>query len=1174
MMTTSTQQIIDYIYGDLTQEEQKRIRDLASEDSEVAAMIAVLRNVIPSDVDHISDVAPAALHHSKAGRLNRRLLLAGVLLIGAFVATAWNWKTGSTNEPAELLIATMPVCSTVRTNNTHGQTTILANRLNDFSFENSKDAFYSIEVGFTKQAQVCVLICTASDFTWLPLNKPSFSINGDSNGRHNLAIIPAPAEKQLVVTIAAPDNVGPMLSKSIETPTLDASTLLSGVRSVLKKSELEWFAVSHFFVSPAETVAAMSADPSRAVSDPGTSTELLSSPHIEELDLLIRSDEYRQARERIEQLQAVSATKLERCDLLRYRSIVENRIGEPDVALQLAQESIDIAECCYSSDRFPDGHERLAACLGQLGRVLSDAHQLSEARGVLERALHMRRLLEPKPSVGNDQIAESLSAVGYLMAVQREYGAAEEMMKQSFEMYAAIEDVIPNEDRKNEMARLLNARGQIARFRRDIKTALSHHLHAQKIQATIDPPLSDRLKTIESIAIIRFFQKDYVNAVAGQKQVVQQLRKLSDETGGSHPNLIDSLNTLGLMYSRFNKPDESTLAYKESLELSRKILGESVRGLRLLEQAATLSNLGLNALQSLNYKSAFDHLAESSRIERTVLPPSFAESSEAECLNMAAKNLRPCHLLLSAARELPESWVDAYREVWNRKGLIQEIVSNRMKLMYQIEDPEVGKLVARYRNLSEKHSIKYRDAGRHQWESLEKLANQKEALEREISARIPSPLGKLSVDPIELMQAIPLDSAFVDIYRFNHFTWGKERANRQRPFLAYYVIFVLSRHGTMHAEFVPADPIDEAIAAWHSSTDAELSEASLKKLGTLLWQTIESHLHDEVRHVLISPDSVTRQIPWAALPIANGDQSVVDRYVLSQIPDGRALLADLHEGPHNSKVDSALIVGAVDYNSVVSDKGDQPPVVVSIDPSLRSSFTALPHTKAEIESARMHLPTKTTVLSGDKATTRAVGKALTEHDIIHLATHAVYVDSSSSALYRFNAANRAWVRSTTYQRHRPGDRIPLAQCALALSGAARPQGTDVENSNANNQGILSGEACAASNLSRARLVVLSACATGLGEETVVAGTYSLVRAFHVGGAQNVIGSIMEVDDKTTSLLMSSFYRHLSTDAAIPSEALAHAQRELRDKLTASGVVNNQRFWATWICSGLPKRITF
>jgi CHAT domain-containing protein len=77
-----------------------------------------------------------------------------------------------------------------------------------------------------------------------------------------------------------------------------------------------------------------------------------------------------------------------------------------------------------------------------------------------------------------------------------------------------------------------------------------------------------------------------------------------------------------------------------------------------------------------------------------------------------------------------------------------------------------------------------------------------------------------------------------------------------------------------------------------------------------------------------------------------------------------------------------------------------------------------------------------------------------------------------------------------------------------------------------------------------RLVVLSACSTGLGEEVRGEGLVGLVAGFLSSGTQGVIASYWDVDDAATAELMSRFYRNLLVEGLSPSKSLQMAQSSM------------------------------
>lgn len=159
----------------------------------------------------------------------------------------------------------------------------------------------------------------------------------------------------------------------------------------------------------------------------------------------------------------------------------------------------------------------------------------------------------------------------------------------------------------------------------------------------------------------------------------------------------------------------------------------------------------------------------------------------------------------------------------------------------------------------------------------------------------------------------------------------------------------------------------------------------------------------------------------------------------------------------------------------------------------------------------------------NQATERAFKNRSGKKDyIIHVSTHGFFDDSADrrnsmlrSGLF-FAGANRYWVN----------DSIEV-----------KPNQED---------GILRAAEIATLDLSGCSLAVLSACETGLGFNDSSEGVYGLQRAFKLAGANLILMSLWDVDDRATNLLMTEFYRHLllNEDA---DKALWESQKVVRMK---------------------------
>ncbi len=98
------------------------------------------------------------------------------------------------------------------------------------------------------------------------------------------------------------------------------------------------------------------------------------------------------------------------------------------------------------------------------------------------------------------------------------------------------------------------------------------------------------------------------------------------------------------------------------------------------------------------------------------------------------------------------------------------------------------------------------------------------------------------------------------------------------------------------------------------------------------------------------------------------------------------------------------------------------------------------------------------------------------------------------------------------------------------------------------------------------LVVLSSSSSGLGKFDESEGITEMTKAFFTAGSKSIVVTLWEVNDKSTSKLMSCFYKKLS-EGYDKSEALRHAKLEfIKDQSP------NPYFWAAFVLSGNTSKV--
>ena len=188
-----------------------------------------------------------------------------------------------------------------------------------------------------------------------------------------------------------------------------------------------------------------------------------------------------------------------------------------------------------------------------------------------------------------------------------------------------------------------------------------------------------------------------------------------------------------------------------------------------------------------------------------------------------------------------------------------------------------------------------------------------------------------------------------------------------------------------------------------------------------------------------------------------------------------------------------------------------------------------------------------------QATEEAV-KAAHAPRFLHLATHGFFLPEM--ALPEAPRGQGPGAAATPAERAALLEReSPLLRSGIALAGFNRRQTGD-------DTGVLTALEAAGLDLYGTRLVVLSACETGLGEASTGEGVYGMRRALAMAGAESQVMSLWKVDTGRTRELMEAYYRRLERGAG-RSEAMRAVQLAmLADPKTAS-----PNLWAAFIVSG-------
>ncbi|MGZ8842056.1 MAG: CHAT domain-containing protein, partial [Pyrinomonadaceae bacterium] len=182
-------------------------------------------------------------------------------------------------------------------------------------------------------------------------------------------------------------------------------------------------------------------------------------------------------------------------------------------------------------------------------------------------------------------------------------------------------------------------------------------------------------------------------------------------------------------------------------------------------------------------------------------------------------------------------------------------------------------------------------------------------------------------------------------------------------------------------------------------------------------------------------------------------------------------------------------------------------------------YAPLAGTAAEAKSIGALLPQARVWTQGDA--TEAALKTVNRPSILHIATHGFFLsDQPQTAL----ANGRQLVQLEVAPPRGPQQENPMLRSGLILAGVNQKQSGTGED------GVLTAQEAAGLNLFGTKLVVLSACETGLGDVRNGAGVYGLRRALVLAGSETQVMSLWRVSDTATRDLMIAYYTRLQAGA--------------------------------------------
>ncbi len=636
----------------------------------------------------------------------------------------------------------------------------------------------------------------------------------------------------------------------------------------------------------------------------------------------------------------------------------------------------------------------------------------------------------------------------------------------------------------------------------------------------------------------------------------QSLTIRKEILGENHPDIAQSLNNLGLLYYNQGNYQKSEPLYQQALTIQEGIFGK-----KHPENATYLSNLAMIYWVTNQIDFTLDYLTQGTEVE---------EFNLAEFLNSSGDELRKQAYIdtlypttnftisfhLNYAKENQKATDLALTTILRRKGRVLDAMSNIVSTLRQNSNPATEKL---FDNLTEKRSqlasLTLQGVAEMPPDAYSQLITSLEQEIRKLETDLSNSSAEFrtinqEITIASIAKEIPENTALVEYivyYPFDPKTeaWGKSR----------YGVYILHSNGKSQGiDLGETEAIDKLVEnfranlAYGDTNDIKDLTQYAQQLYQLIFEPILPLLNNKTS-LFISPDSQLNLIPFAALQDNQG-KYLVENYSINYLTSGRDLLRLKTEFQPQSQ---AVVVANPTYNYKIN--GDNTLIAMSRGGDKRTGdlralqwcCEPLSGTKAEAE-AIIPLLSNPLVYTENEARVSNINK-IKAPKILHLATHGFFLPDVENSTPQTLSNNQSNLDTNVIVSENP-----LVRSGLALTGF-NPQANQMS-------GALTALDASSLYLWGTKLVVLSACQTGVGDVRNGDGVYGLRRAFVLAGAQSQLMSLWDVYDEGTKDLMIKYYQRLTN-----GEGRAEALRQVQLEMLNTEEYRHPVFWAAFIPSG-------
>lgn len=674
--------------------------------------------------------------------------------------------------------------------------------------------------------------------------------------------------------------------------------------------------------------------------------------------------------------------------------------------------------------------------------------------------------------------------------------------------------------------------------------------------------------SIEQLVIINMKRGDYLSA---EKYCDQALEIYRNTLGENHEDYAGSLNDLSEIYLNQGKNDKADSLLNKSVSIVRKKFGvrHPMYANTLLSLAELKESIGKSAEAEPLFLEVKDNL--DSQIGQNF---SFMAEKEKEqfIAGISSDFEKINSFAFKRKKDNPAITSVSYNNELELKGIVLQSSKALRQAALNSNDQDLIKLYDTYYKNNQLLSKLHLQPPDSRWLSTDSLESVCTQEEKDLNIRIQKLPGFSNFTGIgnqitwnDIKNALKPDEAAIEFITF-HPLKSKEKMDTSIIYCS-----LILKPGMDHPEMIYLFKEEELISLLEttkSGTDALTADKLYKlpsgaispsygkemnKLYRLVWQPIDSLL-SEIKTIYYSPAGLLSRISFDAIPYDEKNY-LSDKYNMHAVLSTRVVLI---KGDEKLLINNSLkpvVYGGINYDADTSTMKSAATRYMTSENRQRGQFSPgdmtrgggfnyLEGTLSEAEKIQKLLQddkVNSLVITGNDATEESFKSLnnLNSPVFLHIATHGFFFPEPSQISNSQTFNKKAKSNQFNVSQN------PLLRSGLIFAGANhawknQPLPGGVED------GILLASEVAEMYLPNTKLVVLSACETGLGDLKGTEGVFGLQRAFKMAGVKFLINSLWQVPDYQTSELMSKFYENWLSDLSI-HESFKKAQSFLKLK---------------------------